>query len=181
LAKKQIITSLIIGIVIGSLGSYFSHDLLSFFGIDQSMLSFIDKEKLEVSGNQEFPKLLVTNDLHYKLIDVKNTDFGINGEKPLAGGIFLISKVEIENFGKEEVIVYGKNWKLKDENNRIYSPKTFDATPEKNENVFSIRIPPGFKIIKNIGFEIPSDIESSRQLYVANKPFDSEPILLGII
>jgi len=102
-------------------------------------------------------------------------------EKPLEGGIFLITKIEIENFGKQEVIVYGKNWLLKDENERVYSPKTFNAIPENNENIFSIRIPPGFKIIKNIGFEIPSKVESTRELYVADKPLESNPILLGIV
>ena len=180
MAKKYIVLSLVIGIVIGITGSYFSHDFSELFGIDQSILPFLEKEKLDRDSSMS-PKSIVTNDLRYTLISVKTTDFGINGEKPLSGGIFLVTKVEIENFAKEEVIVYGKNWKLKDENDRIYSPRTFDAAPEKNENIFSLRIPPGFKIVTNIGFEIPSSIESSRELFVADKAFDSKPILLGVV
>ena len=49
------------------------------------------------------------------------------------------------------------------------------------EHIFSIRIPPGFKITKNIGFEIPSSLELDRELYVADKPFESQPVLLGIV
>ena len=138
-----------------------------------------DKEKSVEIPN--LPKTLRTNELQYTLVEIKTTDFGIRGEKPLEGGVFLITKVEIENFGKQEVVVYGKNWLLKDENERVYLPKTFNATPENNENIFNIRIPPGFKISKSIGFEVPSNVESARELYVADKPFESNQILLGII
>lgn len=180
MAKKFIVLSLAIGIFIGISGSYFSEDIVEFFGIDQSMLPFMEKDKLQRDVNESQPSI-VTNDLRYKLASVKTTDFGINGEKPLSGGVFLVAKVEIENFAKEEVIVYGKNWKLKDENDRIYAPRTFDATPENGENIFSLRIPPGFKIVTNIGFEIPSNIESSRELFVADKAFESKPVLLGVV
>ena len=63
----------------------------------------------------------------------------------------------------------------------MYTPKTFDATPEKNENIFSIRIPPGFKIVKGIGFEVPSSLETIHELYVADRAFDSDPIFLGLV
>jgi len=46
-------------------------------------------------------KSILTNELQYSLIEVKKTDFGINGEKPLEGGVFLITKIEIENLGKK--------------------------------------------------------------------------------
>lgn len=150
-------------------------------GFDEISLPSINEDKITNVKMQTIPKTILTNELQYTLVEVKKTDFGINGEKPLEGGIFLITKVEIENFGTHEVIVYGKNWLLKDENGRVYSPKTFNAVPEQNENIFSIRIPPGFKIIKSIGFEVPINVESLRELYVADKPLDSNPILLGIV
>ena len=149
--------------------------------MDEFSIPSINEEKEKNLVVPTLPKTLRTNELQYTLVEIKTTDFGINGEKPLEGGVFLITKVEIENFGKHEVIVYGKNWLLKDENERVYSPKTFNATPEKNENIFNIRIPPGFKITKSIGFEIPSNVESVRELYVADKPLESNPILLGIV
>lgn len=165
----------------GSLGIYFSNYALNYFGIEELSIPSMVKEEPRSIQTQSFPKSILTNDLQYKLLEVKKTDFGINGEKPLEGGIFLITKVEIENFGKQEVIVYGENWFLKDKDDRIYTPKTFNATPEKNKNIFSIRIPPGFKIVQDIGFEIPSRLESERELYVANKSFESEPIFLGFV
>jgi hypothetical protein len=181
LAKKSVVVSVIIGIILGSVGTFYSNYGLNYFGMEELILPSLNEEKPTEVEKQTFPKTLLTNELQYTLVEVKKTDFGINGEKPIEGGIFLITKIEIENFGKQEVIVYGKNWLLKDENQRVYTPKTFDATPEKNDEVFSIRIPPAFKITKNIGFEIPSNLESSRELFVADRSFESEPIMLGIV
>ena len=171
---------MIIGIIVGSLGTYYSNYAFSFIGIDELSFPSMKEESKEME-TQSLPKTLLTNELRYSLIEVKTTDFGINGEKPLEGGVFIISKIEIENYGKNEIVVYGKNWFLKDENDRMYTPKTFDANKEDNENIFSIRIPPGFKVVKNIGFEIPSSFELTRELYVADKPFVSQPVLLGAI
>jgi hypothetical protein len=181
LAKKFIVIAIIIGITLGSVGTYFSNYPLNLFGIDEISIPSMDEEKQMGAQMQSTPKSILTNELQYSLVEVKKTDFGINGEKPLEGGVFLITKIEIENFGKQEVIVYGKNWFLKDQDDRIYTPKTFNATPEKNENIFSIRIPPGFKITQNIGFEIPSKLESKKELYVADRAFESEPIFLGTV
>jgi len=181
LAKKYIVVAIIIGITLGSLGTYFSNYALNLFGIEELSIPSMNEEKPMGAQIQSTPKSILTNELQYSLVEVKKTDFGINGEKPLEGGIFLITKIEIENFGKQEVIVYGENWFLKDQDDRVYTPKTFNATPEKNENIFSIRIPPGFKITQNIGFEIPSKLESQKELYVADRAFESEPIFLGIV
>lgn len=181
MAKKYILISIIIGIILGSIGTYFSNYALNLFGIDELVIPSIDKKIEDSTKIQDFPKSIQSNELQYNLIEVKKTDYGINGEKPLEGGIFLVAKIEIENLGKKEIVVFGKNWFLKDKEGRVYTPKTFNATPEKNENVFSIRIPPGFKITQNIGFEIPSKLNSPRELYVANGPFDSEPIFFSII
>jgi hypothetical protein len=163
LAKKFIVIAIIIGITLGSVGTYFSNYALNLFGIDEISIPSMDEEKQMGAQMQSTPKSILTNELQYSLVEVKKTDFGINGEKPLEGGVFLITKIEIENFGKQEVIVYG------------------NATPEKNENIFSIRIPPGFKITQNIGFEIPSKLESKKELYVADRAFESEPIFLGTV
>jgi hypothetical protein len=181
LAKKYIVVAIIVGITLGSLGTYFSNYALNLFGIDEISIPSLDEQKQIGAQMQSTPKSILTNELQYNLVEVKKTDFGINGEKPLEGGVFLITKIEIENFGKQEVIVYGENWFLKDQDDRVYTPKTFNATPEKNENIFSIRIPPGFKITQNIGFEIPSKLESQKELYVADRAFESEPIFLGIV
>lgn len=181
MAKKYIVVAIIIGITLGSLGTYFSNYALNLFGIEELSIPSMNEEKQMGAQMQSTPKSILTNELQYSLVEVKKTDFGINGEKPLEGGIFLITKIEIENFGKQEVIVYGENWFLKDQDDRVYTPKTFNATPEKNENIFSIRIPPGFKITQNIGFEIPSKLESQKELYVADRAFESEPIFLGIV
>lgn len=167
--------------MLGSIGTYYSNYALKLFGIEELTLPSLNEDETKEVNSQTLPKTLQTNELQYTLLEVKRTDFGINGEKPLEGGIFLITKIEIENFGKQEIIVYGNNWLLKDENERVYTPKTFNATPEKNENIFSIRIPPGFKITKSIGFEVPSDLESKRELYVADSAFASSPILLGLV
>ena len=181
MAKKFIVIALIIGITLGSVGTYFSNYALNLFGIDELSIPSTDDEKKITAQIQSTPKSILTNELQYSLVEVKKTDFGINGEKPLEGGVFLVTKIEIENFGKQEVIVYGENWFLKDQDDRVYTPKTFNATPEKNENIFSIRIPPGFKITQNIGFEIPSKLESQKELYVADRAFESEPVFLGIV
>jgi len=181
LAKKYILISIIIGIILGSIGTYYSNYALNFLGINELSIPSIDKKTSADTKLEEIPKSILTNELRYNLIEVKKTDFGINGENPLEGGVFLIAKIEIENLGKKEVIVFGKNWFLKDIEDRVYTPKTFSSTPERDENIFSVRIPPGFKITQNIGFEIPSKLESSKELYVADKAFDSDPIFLGII
>lgn len=181
MAKKHIVIAIIVGIVLGSFGTYYSNYAFNLFGIDELSIPSQNEEKQNYPQTQSIPKSIVTNELQYKLVEVKKTDFGINGEKPLGGGIFLITKIEIENLGKHEVIVYGENWFLKDQDDRIYTPKTFNAIPEKNENIFSIRIPPGFKIIQDIGFEIPASLDSSRELYVADRAFESEPVFLGLV
>lgn len=175
------VTGIIIGIIVGSIGTYYSNYAFNFLGIDELSLPSLEEEKPKRMEMQSLPKTLLTNELQYTLLEIKRTDFGVNGEKPLEGGVFLITKIEIENYGTAEAIVYGKNWLLKDEKGRIYTPKTFDASKEDNEHIFSIRIPPGFKITKNIGFEIPSSLELDRELYVADKPFESQPVLLGIV
>ena len=175
------VIGIIIGIFLGSFGTYYSNFAFSFFGIEEISFPSLKEKEHNTLEMQQLPKSLFTNDLQYVLLEVKRTDFGVNGEKPLEGGVFLITKIEIENFGTTEAIVYGKNWQLKDEEGRTYTPKTFDASLENGENVFSIRIPPGFKIVKNIGFEIPSSVDSTRELYVADKPFESQPILLGVV
>ena len=79
--------------------------------------------------------------------------------------------------GKNEIIIYGNSWFVKDSQERIYKPKSYDTNSEDNENIFSIRIPPGFTVTKKIGFEIPND-SNSVQLFVSNGPTkEAEPIL----
>ena len=135
----------------------------------------IEKETESVT----IPKTLFTDEIKYVLVDTKRTDFGVNGEIPLNGGIYLITKIEIENLTKEEIIIYGKNWFIKDSKDRIYKPQSFNAKTDA-ENIFSIRIPPGFTVVKNIGFEIPSDLKSDINLYVADSSgLVTKPILLG--
>jgi len=175
-----VVTGIIIGIILGSIGTYYSNYAFNFLGIDELSLPSLEEESKQMEI-PPLPKTLLTNELQYTLVEIKRTDFGVNGEKPLEGGVFLITKIEIENYGTSEAIVYGKNWLLKDEKGRTYTPKTFDASKEDMEHIFSIRIPPGFKITKNIGFEIPSSLELDRELYVADKPFESQPVLLGIV
>lgn len=181
MTKKIIPVAVLVGIAIGATGTYYSNYAFSFFGIQEISIPSMEKKHTDDLTQEILSAVLFTNELQYTLVEVKKTDFGINGEKPLEGGIFLIVKVEIENFGKQEVTVYGKNWILTDENGRTYSPKTFNASPEINDNIFSIRIPPGFKVTKNVGFEIPSGIESERKMYVPDKPNESNPILLSVI
>lgn len=178
MAKKTIVIGIIIGIILGSFGTYYSNYFLSFVGIQE--ISFpSDQATYDHELTTSIPITLETNELRYTLVEVKESDFGINGEKPLEGGIYLISKIKIENLGKKELIVFGKNWLLKDKDERTYNVKTFDANPETSEKIFSIRIPPGFTVTKNIGFEIPYELKSSREFYVPNGGFESQPILLG--
>ena len=173
--------AVIIGIIIGSAGTYYSNYAFNFVGMSEIALPHPSGKILEEEIYNTLPKNIITNELQYSLVEVKRTDFGINGEKPLEGGMFLIAKIEIENFGKNEVIVYGSSWMLKDEEGRTYTPKTFNAIPESDGSVFSIRIPPGFTVVKNIGFEIPSSLDIPRELYVADKAFESKPIFLAEI
>ena len=181
MAKKYILISIIIGVILGSFGTYYSNYALNLLGIDELSIPSIDKKNDAGVRLPDVPKSILTNELRYNLIEVKKTDFGINGEKPLEGGVFLVVKIEIENLGKKEVTVFGKNWFLKDIVDRVYTPKTFSSIPENGENIFSVRIPPGFKITQNVGFEIPSKLESTKELYVPNKAFESEPIFLGVV
>jgi len=164
--------------VLGALGTYFSFYFTDFLGLERIYPEPEIKTKVD-SQKVPSPTILLTNDLKYTIVESLRTDFGINGERALKNGVFLVVKIEIENFGKKEVIIYGENWFLKDNQDRIFLPKTFDANPEETERLFSIRIPPGFKVTKHVGFEIPSSLESPIDLYVADKPFDSSPILLG--
>ena len=180
MAKKSILIAVIIGIILGAIGTYYSNYALEYLGISELTLPSTYEPESKIEQVPSLPLTLLTNELQYSLLEVKETEFGVNGEKPLEGGIFLITKIEIENLGKQEVIVFGKNWQLIDENKRIYTPKTFD-TLEDEEKIFSIRIPPGFKVTKTIGFEIPSNLNFPREIYVADRGFDSQPALLGII
>lgn len=181
MAKKSIIIGIIVGIVLGSCGTYFSNYFLGYIGGPEISFpnSFNSTEVATLTSN--LPLTLETNELRYTLVEVKESDFGINGEKPLEGGIYLIGKIKIENLGKQELIVFGKNWQLKDKNQRTYNVKTFDANLESSDKIFSIRIPPGFTVTKNIGFEIPTELKSSREFYVPNSGFESQPVLLGKI
>ncbi len=104
------------------------------------------------------------------------------GKNPwMEGGIFVIVKTEIENIGKTEIKVFGKNWLLEDSKGRIYTPKSYNAIKENDDNIFSIEIPPGFKIVRDIGFEVPITSQNDLDLYVADSSFDSKPVLLGKI
>ena len=147
------------------------------FGSDDSFTQI----PIEGITEQSHQPTIITNDLKYTVLDVRKSNFGVKGEKPLEGGIFIITKLEIENTGKSEVTVYGASWFVKDSDGRIFKPKTFDATPEEDERYFSIQIPPGFKIMRDVGFEVPATPELGLQLYVADKPLAAEPILLGKI
>lgn len=176
--KRILILGLIIGIAIGTVATYYSVYALTLMEIQILPNSADEKPVKQELISATIPKTLFTDELKYVLLDTKRTDFGVNGELPLEGGIFLIAKIEIENLTKEEVIVYGKNWFVKDTEDRIYKPNSFNANKDP-ENIFSIRIPPGFTVVKNIGFEIPSELESGINLYVADSGFSSSPILLG--
>ena len=179
MAKKSIVIFIVVGIILGSIGTYYSNYFLGYIGISEITFPSTIQTTVELEPISFLPITLETNELRYTLIEVKESDFGINGEKPLEGGIYLLHKIKIENLGKQELIVYGKNWQLKDNNQRTYKVKTFDANPEQNEKIFSIRIPPGFTVTKNIGFEIPFELKTPREFYVPNSGFESQPILLG--
>ncbi|MDX1596805.1 MAG: DUF4352 domain-containing protein [Nitrosopumilaceae archaeon] len=177
--KKTLIAGIIIGVIVGGVSTYYSMYALTLMEIE--LLPSVSKTEVikEEKESVVVPKTLFTDELKYVLLDTKRTDFGVNGEMPLEGGIYLIIKVEIENLTKEEIVVYGKNWFIKDSEDRIYKPQSFNAKKD-TENIFSIRIPPGFTVVKNIGFEIPSNLESGMNFYVADSPgYVSEPILLG--
>ncbi|NIP62860.1 MAG: DUF4352 domain-containing protein [Nitrosopumilaceae archaeon] len=176
--KKALILGLVIGVALGVVSTYYSVYALTLMEI-QILPNLSDKDTVKSKlTSVTIPKTLFTDELKYVLLDTKRTDFGVNGEMPLEGGVFLIAKIEIENLTKEEIIVYGKNWFIQDAEDRIYKPHSFNAKKDP-ENIFSIRIPPGFTVVKNIGFEIPTELDSGIELYVADSGFSSSPILLG--
>lgn len=176
---RRFIAGLVLGIALGSLGTYLlltSPVIANVFDVKTMMApTEINSTKDE---SYKHPSM-VKNNLKYTVLEVRTSDYGIKGEKPLEGGIFLIIKVEIENLDKTEVSIRGKNWFLQDSKGRTYLPKTHNANPLDNEDLFSIRVPPGFKVVRDVGFEIPSYIDENFELYVPNKPLDSEPVVLG--
>jgi len=180
LSKKIIAVTLFIGMMIGGSGMFvlFQNFLIFENENEISLDAFI---KFEENPKEKIPTTLITNELKYTLLEVNTLDFGINGEKPLEGGIFIIVELEIENLQKEEALIYGTNWFVKDSEGRIFKAKTHNAAPEDSEKKFSIVIPPSFKVTKKIGFEIPSNPQSSMELFVADKPGDAQPILFGKI
>lgn len=182
LRGRNLIIGIIIGLALGSSGTLF---LISNTSILDGNLLGIDNSfshaPIEEKNEQDLKPFLITNNLKYTILDVRTSGFGVKGEKPLEGGIFVISKLEIENIGKTELIVYGTSWFVQDSEGRIFKPKTFDATPTNDERYFSIQIPPGFKIVKDIGFEIPSEPSLPLELYVAKNSFEADAILLGQI
>lgn len=183
MSVRPIIIGIIIGVVIGSIGTFFLFNNTTIFE-DVGLLFPEDsftQMPIEDFSEQDLRPVLATNELKYTVLDVRTSDFGVNGEKPLEGGIFVITKVEIENIGKTEVVVYGTSWFVQDSEGRIFKPKTFDAIPEGGGKYFSIQIPPGFKITRDIGFEVPSEPSLPLQLYVAENSYESDPILLGQI
>ena len=182
MSKKTVVILLFAGIVIGGSGMFvISENFPIYENENEINLDKFIKFEQESKEAVQTPTILFTNDLKYTLLDVNRLDFGINGEKPLEGGVFIIAEVEIENLQKEEAVIYGKNWFVKDSEGRIFKTKTHNATSEDSEKKFSIVIPPSFKVTKKIGFEIPSDSQLSMELFVADKPDDSQPILLSKI
>lgn len=174
---RRFIAGTIIGIAVGASAVTFAltnNEIRSFLALDQV-------SEIQSSDQEDLATTLVTNDLKYAVLDVRKSEYGVNGERPLGGGIFVITKIEIENLGKTEVTVYGKSWYLEDSKGRIFKPKSYNAEKVENENRFSIDIPPGFKVVKDIGFEVPVSSQNNLDLYVADKSFDSKPILLGKI
>ena len=171
---KLVVIILFAGIAIGSAGMYFIMNNLPF---QENNITIIGLNEPAQTDEKNDSSLLITNNIKYNLLNTKESEFGVNGEKPLEGGIFAISEIEIENLGKNEIIIYGNSWFVKDSQERIYKPKSYDTNSEDNENIFSIRIPPGFTVTKKIGFEIPND-SNSVQLFVSNGPTkEAEPIL----
>ena len=183
LRGRNLVIGIIIGIILGSSGMYFllANTPIMEVGLLGPVQDSFNQIPIEGLGEGDQKPSLETNDLTYTVLDVRKADFGVKGEKPLKGGIFVISKIEIENIGKTELMVYGTSWFVQDSEGRIFKPKTFDATPEEAEKLFSIKIPPGFKIVNDIGFEIPAEPLLPLQLYVSDKSFEADPILLGQI
>jgi hypothetical protein len=180
---RNIVVGIIIGIILGSSGMYYLlvHTPILEIGLLGPAVESSNQMPVEELSAADQKPTLATNDLKYTVLDVRKSDFGVKGEKPLEGGIFVISKIQIENIGKTEVMVFGNSWFVQDSEGRIFKPKTFDATAEEDEKLFSIQIPPGFKIVKDIGFEIPAQLKLPLQLYVADKSSTGDPILLGRI
>lgn len=171
---KFLVIILFAGIVIGSAGMYFIMNNLPFQENNIAIIGLNEPAQIDEKNNAN---LLITNNIKYNLLNTKESEFGVNGEKPLEGGVFAISEIEIENLGKNEMIIYGNSWFVKDSQERIYKPKSYNASSEDNENIFSIRIPPGFTVTKKIGFEIPND-SNSVELFVADGPTkEAKPIL----
>jgi hypothetical protein len=180
---RNLLVGIIIGIIFGSSGTYYLlvHTPILEINLLGPAVEPSNQIPIEEMIETDQKLTLETNNLRYTVLDVRKSDFGVKGEKPLEGGIFVISKIEIENIGKTEVKVYGTSWFVQDSEGRVFKPKTFDATPEKDEKFFSVQIPPGFKIVKDVGFEIPAQLKLPLQLYVADKSTSAEPILLGRI
>ena len=180
---RNLIVGIIIGIIIGSSGMYYllMYTPIAEIGLLGPVEESFNQVPIERLSEADQKPTLATNDLKYTVLDVRQSDFGVKGEKPLEGGIFVISKIEIENIGKTEVMVFGTSWFVQDSEGRIFKPKTFDTTSEEDEKIFSIQIPPGFKIVNDVGFEIPAQLKLPLQLYVADKSSTSDSVLLGRI
>jgi hypothetical protein len=183
LRGRNLVIGIIVGIIIGSFGTFFLLNTFPFIetnilNVKDSALSPLPLKSLEA---QDLKPVLITNNLKYSVLDVRKSSFGVKGEKPLEGGTFVITKIEIENIGKTEAVVYGTTWNVQDDLGRIFKPKSFDAQPEDEAKRFSIQIPPGFKVTQDIGFEVPSRSNASLYLFVADSSSTAEPILLGQI
>lgn len=174
---RRFVAGIIIGVAIGAALTTF---VLTNNEINR-LLELGEVSEIPANEQEKLATTLVTNDLKYAVLDVRKSEYGVNGERPLGGGIFVITKIEIENIGKTEVKVFGKNWYLKDSEGRIFMPKSHNAIKEENKNRFSIEIPPGFKVIKDIGFEVPVASQNNLDLYVADSSFKSKSVLLGKI
>ena len=78
MAKKYIAIGVIVGIIIGSVGSYYSNYVFSILGVEELSFS-TNEEKGKDVKMQPVPKTLLTNELQYTLVEVQKTDFGVNG------------------------------------------------------------------------------------------------------
>jgi len=78
-------------LTLGSLGTYFSNYALNLFGIDELSIPSMNQEKPTEAQIQSTPKSILTNELQYNLVEVKKTDFGINGETPFNKFILPLS------------------------------------------------------------------------------------------
>ena len=177
---KIFLIGIVVGLVLGTIGFYFT---LTTFP-EMASLLFVFPQTLDESVEIPLEELnkkptLITNELVYTLLDTRQSEFGIQGEKPLSGGVFVISKLEIENIGKTEISVYGDSWYVQDSKDRIFKPKSFDPKLHNDERLFVIKIPPGFKLVNDIGFEVPSKLELPLYLYVDDASTESKSILLG--